>query len=79
MLTANMHDAKSQLSNLVERALAGEEVLIARNGRAVVRLVPVEQIGPRRVGGRLKGRIAIAEDFDAPLSDEVLRGFLGGD
>lgn len=60
----NMHQAKSSLSRLVERALAGEEVVIARNGEPLVKLVPVEKKRERRVPGRMKGQIWIAPDFD---------------
>jgi prevent-host-death family protein len=61
-----MHEAKTQLSKLVERAEAGEDVVIQRNGKPVVRLVPVVQ-EPRSlasVRGAWRGRLRIAEDFD---------------
>ena len=57
MRTANIHEAKTQLSRLVEAALSGEEVVIARNGVPAVKLVPVEAKKPRRVPGAWKGRI----------------------
>ena len=60
----NMHQAKSSLSRLVERALAGEEVVIARNGRPLVRLVPVQKKHRPRVPGRGKGKIWISPDFE---------------
>jgi prevent-host-death family protein len=77
--TVNMHQAKSSLSRLVERALAGEDVVIARNGEPLVRLVPVPKERKPRVPGRLKGKVWISPDFefteaeikelfDAPLS-----------
>jgi len=77
--TVNMHQAKSTLSRLVERALAGEDVVIARNGEPLVRLVPVPKERKPRVPGRLKGTVRIgpnfeftdaeiAELFEAPLS-----------
>ena len=61
----NMHQAKSSLSRLVERALAGEEIVIARNGEPLVKLVPVpkEERKPR-VPGRYKGKIWMAPDFE---------------
>jgi len=71
MLTANMHEAKTQLSRLVERALAGEEVVIARAGKPLVRLVPVVEEKPRRQFGRLKGKIRIAPDFDETPQDII--------
>lgn len=60
-----MHEAKSTLSRLVEEAEAGEEILIARAGKPVVRLVPVRQ--RKRRLGRWKGRVRMSPDFDAPL------------
>ena len=60
----NMHQAKTSLSRLVERALAGEEVIIARNGEPLVKLVPVPKERKPRVPGRYKGKIWIAPDFE---------------
>jgi prevent-host-death family protein len=57
-------EAKAQLSALVERALAGEEVVIGRAGKPVVRLVPIVQGAERRRPGTLKGKIVMASDFD---------------
>jgi prevent-host-death family protein len=68
----NMHQAKSSLSRLVERALAGEDVVIARNGEPLVRLVPVAKERQPRVSGRYKGKIWIAPDCFEPMSDEEL-------
>ena len=64
METANIHQAKTQLSKLIEHAMAGEEVIIAKAGRPMVRLVPIQaDRGPRK-GGQWKGRVRIADDFD---------------
>lgn len=71
-----MHEAKTELSRLVERALAGEEVIIARAGVPVVRLVPVVRKG-RRVLGQWKGMVRMSADFDAPLPDDVLESWEG--
>jgi prevent-host-death family protein len=60
----NMHQAKSSLSRLVERALAGEEILIARNGEPLVKLVPVPKERKPRVPGRGKGKIWISPEFE---------------
>jgi prevent-host-death family protein len=68
----NMHQAKSSLSRLVERALAGEDVVIARNGEPLVRLVPVAKERQPRIPGRYKGKIWIAPDCFEPMSDEEL-------
>jgi prevent-host-death family protein len=69
----NMHQAKSSLSRLVEHTLAGEEVVIARNGEPLVQLVPVvkKQSREPRVPGRMKGQIWIAPDFDEMSEDEI--------
>ena len=79
MPTVNMHEAKSQLSALVEAVMAGEEVIIARAGRPVARLVPFEPAGKPRKPGRWEGRIRIADDFDDPLPEDLQRLFNGGD
>jgi prevent-host-death family protein len=73
----NLYEAKSALSRLVERAAAGEEIIIAKAGRPLARLVPFH--GPRRPRqpGGWEGRMRIAEDFDAPLPEDVLRAFEG--
>jgi prevent-host-death family protein len=60
----NMHQAKSSLSRLVERVLQGEEIVIARNGEPLVKLVPVPKERQPRVPGRLKGKIWMAPDFE---------------
>lgn len=72
----NIYEAKTNLSKLVDRAAAGHEVIIAKAGRPVARLVPLN-VPPRRVGGRLKGKIWIAPDFDAPLPEDILAAFEG--
>jgi prevent-host-death family protein len=64
----NIYDAKTQLSKLVERAEAGEEIIIARGGRPAAKLVPYRSKTVKRKPGRMRGRIRIGRDFDAPLS-----------
>jgi prevent-host-death family protein len=59
----NVYEAKTQLSQLLTRAEAGEEIVIARNGRPVARLVPIAA-HPKRTPGRFKGQFVIADDFD---------------
>lgn len=71
----NVHDAKTQLSRLLARVEAGEEILIARSGRAVARLAPLDSRATERVLGRDAGTFTVPEDFDAPLPDEILREF----
>ncbi|OWK34912.1 type II toxin-antitoxin system Phd/YefM family antitoxin [Fimbriiglobus ruber] len=72
----NIHNAKAHLSQLIKRALAGEDVVIARAGELLVRLIPVQQDVTPRQGGQLKGRILIAENFDR-FDGEVERLFYG--
>ena len=76
--TVNIHAAKTQLSRLVDEAAAGVEVIIARAGRPVAKLVPLAAPQPpraRRVLGALAGRLQIPADLDTLLPDEVLDGF----
>jgi prevent-host-death family protein len=70
-----MHEAKTTLSQLVARAEAGEEIVIARNGKPVVRLVPVAATNAlASVHGALRGRVHMAEDFDE-LPDDIAEAF----
>ena len=75
MPIVNVHEAKTHLSRLLERVLRGEEIVIARSGKPVARLVPIGK-EPRKPG-RLKGRIRIGRDFDAPLPESLRRRFAG--
>jgi prevent-host-death family protein len=74
----NLYEAKTQLSRLVDRAAGGENIIIAKDGKPMARLVPFEGAAKRRVPGAWKGRMRIADDFDAPLPEEVLAAFEGG-
>lgn len=71
MIEVNIHEAKTHLSKLLARVEAGEEVIIARAGEPVARLVPLDRRPKRRIPGTLRGQIRIAEDFDAPLDPET--------
>jgi len=71
----NVHEAKTHLSRLLERVATGEEVLIAKAGVPVARLVPVVLPAEQRPLGTEQGRVVIADDFDAPLSADVLDSF----
>jgi prevent-host-death family protein len=75
MQTVNVHEAKTHLSRLLERVEAGEEIVLARNGKAVARLVPVGRAVRRP--GSMKGRIRIRRDFDAPLPAGLGKAFRG--
>jgi prevent-host-death family protein len=75
--TVNVHEAKTHLSRLLKRVASGEEIVIARGGTPVAALVPLGAARQDRKPGSARGQIAIREDFDAPLPDELLRGFTG--
>jgi len=77
MKQVNLYEAKTQLSKLVEAAVAGEEVIIARAGKPVARLSALEKPAHNRRLGILDGKITIPEDFNAPLPDEVIESFYG--
>ncbi len=75
MVEVNVHEAKTQLPRLLDQAMSGEEVIIMRSGRRLVRLVPVEDAPSRRVLGTAKGDFVVPDDFDDPLPEEVLAEF----
>jgi prevent-host-death family protein len=75
MQTVNIHEAKTQLSRLLALVEAGESIVIARHGKPVAQLVPVS--GTPRQPGRLKGKIRLHADFDAPLPEEIAAAFRG--
>ena len=75
--TVNIHAAKTQLSRLVEDAAKGEEIVIAKAGKPVARLVALADVRPKRRLGGLAGKVQIPEDFDAPLPDDILDAFEG--
>ncbi len=76
MTTVNVHQAKTQLSRLLAEVEAGDEVVIARNGKPVARLVSYERRGKRRFGA-LAGRIAIDDSFFDPLPEAELSAWEG--
>ncbi|MGH9410385.1 MAG: type II toxin-antitoxin system Phd/YefM family antitoxin [Vicinamibacterales bacterium] len=75
--TVNVHEAKTHLSKLLERVEHGDEILIARAGKPVARLVPLGKPGKRPLGLDAEKDFYIAPDFDAPLADHILRDFEG--
>lgn len=70
----NMHEAKTHLSRLVERAMKGEDIVIARAGEPAVRLVPCDPPAPRVPGGA-KHLFTVHDDFDDPLPPDLLKHF----
>jgi prevent-host-death family protein len=74
MTEVGVHEAKTHLSRLLRRVALGEEIVIAKGGRPVARLVPIST-PERRELGRDRGRVRISEDFDAPLPESILADF----
>lgn len=77
MDTVNLYDAKTNLSSLVERAARGEEIVIAKAGRPLARLVPLEKRTTPRELGFLAGQVIVGPDFDDPLPEEIQAAFEG--
>ncbi len=78
MAAYSLYEAKSSLSKLVDRAAAGEEVIIAKAGRPMVKMVPFaaeKKAKKRKSGQNDLGVTYIADDFDAPLPEELLKSF----
>jgi prevent-host-death family protein len=73
--TVNIHEAKTHLSRLLDRVEHGDEIVIARAGHPIARLLPYAAMSPQRVLGGARGKIWIADDFDAPLPEDVLADF----
>jgi len=76
-MLVNIHDAKTHFSKLINQVLSGDDIIIARGGKPLVRLVPYTKDEEIRHGGQFRGVIQISEDFDEPLPDDVLRLFYG--
>ena len=74
--TVNLCEAKTRLSELVDRAAAGEEIVIAKAGSPKARLVPLSRVGKPRKPGGWEGQVWIADDFDSPLPPDILKHFV---
>jgi prevent-host-death family protein len=77
METVNIYDAKTRFSQLVDKAVAGEDVIVSRNGKPLVRITRLGEPARRIKYGVLKGKVKVAKDFDAPLPKKVLADFEG--
>jgi len=77
MRTINIHEAKTHLSRLVEEVTVGEEVVIAKAGKPMAKLIPFTSGAKKRKLGLLAGKLAAPPDFDAPLPEDVLAMFEG--
>jgi prevent-host-death family protein len=78
MTSISLYNARAEFSRLIERALAGEDIVITRRGKPAVRLVPVEQEPPPRKPGALKGLVEVTGEFFEPLPDEIIDAFYNG-
>lgn len=76
-VVTNLYEAKTNLSQLVDRAAAGEEIVIAKNGVPQARLMPLPRHATPRKPGGWEGRVQISDDFDDPLPADILAGFTG--
>lgn len=76
-MEVNVHEAKTNFSKLLQRVALGEEITIAKAGVPVARLIPIQSKTTARSLGQYRGQIWMADDFDAPLPDDILAGFLG--
>lgn len=79
MVSVNIHDAKTNLSRLIEQVLAGEEIVISKAGKPVARLIPYVQPTEVRKPGLMKGKIRINSNFDDPLPAEIQDQFWNAD
>lgn len=77
MTIVNIYEAKTHFSKLIDKVMNGEEVIIGKSGKPVVKLIAIQNTKPKREPGALKGQIRISDDFDAPLSAEILDEFEG--
>jgi prevent-host-death family protein len=77
METVNIYDAKTRLSQLIDKAAGGEDVVVCRNGKPPVRITRLEETRRRIRWGLLKGKVKVRADFDAPLPSDVLASFEG--
>jgi prevent-host-death family protein len=73
----NIHEAKTHLSRLIDEVAAGAEIIIAKAGKPMARLSPINAPVRKKHLGLLKGKIKIADDFNTPLDDDVLASFEG--
>ena len=78
MRNVNIHEAKTHFSKLVDTAMHGEEIIIAKAGKPAARLVPLREAVRKIQFGLMQGEVEIAENFDAPLPESVMTAFEGG-
>src|SRR5258708_35883372 len=79
MKQVNIHEAKTHLSSLLQRVAEGEEITIAKSGVPVARLTAIKGSSPKSFLGIDRKRLKVPKDFDAPLPDDIIAGFWGGE
>ncbi len=80
MRIINIYEAKTHLSKLINEALQGEEIVIAKSGHPLIRLIPFEESdAPKRKGGQLSGMMMVSDDFDDPLPESIMKQFYSDD
>jgi prevent-host-death family protein len=77
-IQVNIQEAKSNLSNLIDQAIVGEEVVISKLGKPVAKIVPLEKPTRNRKPGSAKGKLIISDNFDSPLPDDTQKEFYSG-
>ena len=77
MRLVNIHDAKTNFSQLIDAVGRGEEIVTVNAGRPAARLIPIQAIHRERKPGALKGKVRVADDFDAPLPEGLFAAFEG--
>ncbi len=75
MAVVNVHDAKTHFSRLLSRVESGEEIIIAKAGKPVARVIPLKEKKGKRVPGSAKGRLKVEESFLEPLPEDILEAF----
>lgn len=75
MQKVNMYEAKTHFAQLISKVLLGEDIVIAKAGKPLVKIIPYHPENKKREPGSAKGLIKISEDFNAPLPEDMLKGF----
>ena len=75
MTMLNTHETKTHFSQIISRVLEGEEIIVAKSGKPLVKIIPYEETPYKRKGGILKGTLIIEDNFDAPLPEDILKAF----
>lgn len=78
-MLVNIHEAKTHFSKLINQALKGEQIIIAKGGKPLIQLTPYTKEMDVRHGGQFQGLMQVSADFDEPLPEEILKYFYGSD